>query len=241
MEALLERLVPGLSANWQGASEAEIEQIEVIAGRPLPRFYRWFLMRMGRSMGRLAYQSLDFSARKVLTSYAEELFVPHPRFLMIGHESDEIMPLHVLYDLDFPARDDARVTKRHALGGASHHQFATFREMLAWGKFLHHGVEAMPQRCSGSFVDDGGDVLAHLDPVMASLGFKKPIPSGSHCALYEGASAAMATSATPGDEPRIHFFDLGGHDVGRLRRTLGVIGTETPLEVKISRWTPPHA
>ena len=41
------RLVPDLANQWKGATEDEIARLETIARRPLPRFYRWFLMRMG--------------------------------------------------------------------------------------------------------------------------------------------------------------------------------------------------
>jgi len=205
MEELLLRLVPDLASQWQGATEDEIEQIERIAARPLPRFYRWFLMRMGHSMGPIAYPSLDFSAQKVLSCYAEVLFVPHSRFLMIGHETEEMMPLHVLYDFEHPARDDARVTKRHAMGGAIHDQFETFREMIAWGEFWMSRVNKFPQRCMGSLVNRGGDVVSLLDPVVKSLGFKTPILTGPCCTLYEGAHAAMVTNTTPGDDTEFHI------------------------------------
>lgn len=239
MEELLHRLVPNLADRWQGATEDEIEQIERIAGRPLPRFYRWFLMRMGHSMGPITYPTLDFSAPKVLSCYAEELFVPHPRFLMIGYESDEIMPLHLLYDFDYPARDDARVTKRHYLGGTVYNQYETFREMIAYGKFWMFRVEKLSQRCFGLFVDEGGDVLAQLNPLMESLGFRNPIPTGRCCALYEGTEAAMVTSSTPGDEPRIHGFHLGGNDARVVRKILGEIKMETSLKVEVKSWEPP--
>jgi hypothetical protein len=119
VEDLLLRLVPELSQQWKGATPGEIDAVEAIAGRPLPRFYRWFLMRMGQDMGPIAYPVFDFAAPTVLACYSEELFPPHPRYLMIGYSLDEIMPLHLLYDFEHPARDDARVTKRHAQGGHS--------------------------------------------------------------------------------------------------------------------------
>jgi hypothetical protein len=36
------RLVPQLSQQWRGATDDQIAEVEKIAGRPLPRFYRWF-------------------------------------------------------------------------------------------------------------------------------------------------------------------------------------------------------
>ncbi len=238
LEELLLRLVPDLATAWQGATEDEIERIEAIAGRPLPRFYRWFLMRMGHSMGPIAYPRLDFTAPKVLECYREGLFRPNPRFLMIGYESDIGMPLHVLYDFNHPARDDARVTKRHAMGGDVHDQFDTFREMIAWGKVLTYGLEVHPQRCVGMLSDVSGDVLSQLDPVMKSLGFAAPIPTGRSCAVYYRPDAGMVTSASVGEEPRFHAFRLGGSDSGRLRRILGEIATETSLELEIDEWDP---
>jgi hypothetical protein len=116
LEDFLLRVGPELAQQWKGSGPEEIAQIERIAGRPLPPFYRWFLTRMGQSMGPLAYPTLDFSAQRVLTCYAEELVAPHPRFLLIGYDSDELMPLHFFYDLDLPARTDARVMRRHAEG-----------------------------------------------------------------------------------------------------------------------------
>ncbi|WP_437855494.1 hypothetical protein [Sorangium sp. So ce363] len=100
-EALLVRIVPGLADQWQGASPDEIERIEQLAPGPLPAFYRWFLGKTGRSMGPMAYPSLDFSAQRVLWCYDEALQVaPSRRFFLIGYETDEHKQLHVFYDLE---------------------------------------------------------------------------------------------------------------------------------------------
>lgn len=238
MEELLARLVPDLANEWQGATPDEIDRIEQLAGRPLPRFYRWFLLRMGHSMGPIAYRSLDFSAPTVLSCYAEQVFVPHPRFFMIGYETDEMMPLHMLYDFNHPARDDARVAKRHSMGGDVHNGFDTFREKMAWGKVMMHSIETRAQRCVGSFRDRGGDVLLHLDPVMKSLGFETPIPTGSHCSVYVRSDASMNSRASLGEAPQFHVFQIGAVDPGRIRRILGEIATETSLEVEIDEWDP---
>jgi hypothetical protein len=239
VEEFFARLLPDLDQELRGATQDEVDRIERIAGCILPRFYRWFLLRMGEGMGPLAYPTLDFRASTVLSCYAERLFMPHPRFLMIGHETNEMMPLHALYDFEHPARYDARVVKRSPMGGAIYNRFETFREMIVWGVFRSEYVGNLKQRCRGSLTDGGGDVLSHLDPVMKSMGFVSPIPTGPCCGVYQGAGLGLATSATPGQPPRNHFFYLGGPNAGRLRRILGEIATETSLELSVDEWWPP--
>lgn len=238
-EALFLRLHPDLPFHWGGASAEELARLQAIAGRPLPRFYRWFLHRMGREMGPVEYPTLDFSASRIIASYEQGLVRAGRRFLLIGYETDEVMPLHVFYDFDYPSRDDARVVKLHFLGGAIHNMFDTFREMLTWGEFFQCRVDRLPRRCEGAF-KGSGEVVAELDPVMARLGFTKLIPTGQLCALYDRADAAMAISATPRSPPsKYHFFDFGAATTGVLRRILGTIALETRIEVKVRAWNPP--
>ena len=119
IEELLLRLMPDLADRWKGATEDEIERLETIAGRELPRFYRWFLLRMGHDPGPLDYPTLDFSVPTILSAYEEPLFPPARRFFMIGYETNDMMPLHLLYDFEREVRDDAMVTKRLSMGGPS--------------------------------------------------------------------------------------------------------------------------
>ncbi|HEX8705641.1 MAG TPA: SMI1/KNR4 family protein [Myxococcaceae bacterium] len=236
MEELLLRTVPGLAQEWKGATPEEIAQLEQIAGRPLPSFYRWFLSRMGQSMGALAYPRHDLSAQGVLTCYAEEIAHPHPRFLLIGCDSDELLPLHLFYDLDLPAREDAGVARRHSMGGELHYQFESLREMLAWSAFFRFRVGGLPQRCKGIFLGKH-PILSRLDPLMKSLGFTTPIATGAFCGLYERLDAAMHCNSTPAEES-ILSFTIGGSNSGTLRRILGEIATESSVEAKVKEWSP---
>lgn len=242
MEDFLLRVVPGIAEHWQGSTPDEIAQIERIAGRPLPPFYRWFLSRMGQSMGPLTYPRVDFSARRVLASYAENLVAPHPRFLFIGHDSDEMMSLHFFYDLDLPTRSDARVMRRHARGGERHDQFETFRELLAYGALLNGRVGRMTQRCKVMLMGNQPDLFSQLDPVMEGLGFERPVPTGAFCGLYERHDVAMVCSRTPRDKPQpFMVLRLGGSDSGTLRKVLGTIAAESSLRFEVREWDPPIA
>lgn len=251
-EALLLRLVPELSSHWEGASPEEIERMEQVAGRPLPRFYRWFLSRMGHAMGPLAYPTLDFSVGTILSCYERGLLVPNRRFLLIGYESDERNPLHLFYDFDYAVRDDARVVnsdlartslnragrRKCPLGGPLYIGFDTFREMLAWGEFFASRIEKLPQQCVGTF-RGSTDVIAHLDSVMASLSFTKPIPTGTCCGIYDRSDAAMKVRATPRDPPSPrHFFALGANDPDSAQRILDEIAAKSPIEVEVRSWIP---
>ncbi|MFE8602195.1 SMI1/KNR4 family protein [Archangium violaceum] len=240
MEELLLRVVPGLAKEWRGSSPDEIAQIERIAGRPLPSFYRWFLSRMGQSMGALSHPTLDFSAQRVLSCYAEGEVAPDPRFLLIAYESDEMMPLHLFYDFSAPERNDALVTKRGAQGGELYDMFETLREMLARSAlFAFRLLREMPQQCNGFAEGNDPDFLSRLDPVMSRLGFTQPISTGRICRLYERPDAVMICDGVPrlglGDGVP---FSLGGSSSGALRRILGEIATESSLRVSVRKWSP---
>lgn len=237
MEGLLLRTVPGLAEQWRGTTPAVIEKIERIAGRPPPPFYLWFLNCMGQSMGPLAYPTLDFSAERVLACYAQKRVKPDPRFLLIAHESDEMMPLHLFYDFKEPARDDALVTSREAQGGALANRFETLREMLAWGAVSLFRIHKAPQSCSGSLTGDEPDFLTNLDAVMSSLGFDQPISTGPLCRVYERPDAAMVCRGTPKVKlGHRRTFQLGGSSEGSLRRVLGEIATARVLELTVKQW-----
>ncbi|WP_246356934.1 SMI1/KNR4 family protein [Pyxidicoccus fallax] len=239
LEAFLLRIVPGLAEAWRGCTPEEIAQVELIAGRPLPSFYRWFLSRMGRSMGPLAYPTLDFSAQRVLACYADGLISTDPRFLLIAYETDEMMSEHLFYDFSASTREDALVTRRDAEGGPLSDMFSTLREMLARGALFRFRVRKMPQQCDGMVRGNNPDFLSHLDSAMSRLGFTKPISTGHRCRLYDRPDAAMICDGLPrgGVENRLSFT-LGGSSDGALRRILGEVAMEPSLEVKVYRWTP---
>ncbi len=239
LESLLLRIVPDLESGWQGASEREAAELERIAGRPLPAFYRWFLSRMGQSMGPMAYPTVDFSAPGVLSAYRAGQVEPHARFLLIGHEGDELMPLHYFYDLDAPARGDALVVRMLTPRDECHEQFETFREMLAWGELWSQRVEGTPQHCRGQLLDAGGALQIQLGACLERLGFRSPIETGPFCGLYERSDATLVCSGTPNDAPQAQSFGLGGHDAGVLAQVLGALSNEPSLSLTLSAWSPP--
>ncbi|MFO0650894.1 MAG: hypothetical protein U0326_32010 [Polyangiales bacterium] len=241
-EALIARLFPALPERCAGATPDAIARIERIAGRPLPAFYRWFLTRMGASMGPMGYATIDFSAARVLGCYDSGLVAPDPRHLLIGYETDESDPRHRFYDLDAPMRDDARVVERELEDTSASVKWETLREMLAWSAYLHHGLRTMPQRCDGSLSAARADLFDGLDAVMTKLGFEQPIATGGFCRLYARADAAMTLYGVPReDTARWRSFELSGPDTATLRSVLGAIAMSAQVEVAVRAWSPPLA
>jgi hypothetical protein len=238
LEELLTRIVPGSSQTWEGAPESEIDRIEAIAGRPLPPFYRWFLSRMGRSMGPLSYPTVDFSAQGILAVYAARRMAPDPRYLLIGYEHDELTPLHYFYDLDDAVRKDALVVRMLTPADETHDQFETFREMLAWGELWTQRVERAPQQCRGTLRADAA-LQARLAPVLRRLGFDVPIETGPLCALYEREDAVFLCTGTPHDTPGKQTFGLAGRDAPTLAQILSEAASDASIEVSLSAWIPP--
>ena len=122
-----------------------------------------------------------FGPRTVLSCYAEDWLLPIRDFLMIGYETDDIMPLHLFYDFEHPSRDDARVVKMEARA-APVRPVRQLSRKTDFGKFVSLRVKRLPQACEGSFDGRRGDVFSQLDAVMAVLGFSKPVTTGSNCA-----------------------------------------------------------
>ena len=239
VEELLVRIVPGLTESWQGASSAEIERLEAAAGRPLPAFYRWFLSRMGKSMGPMRYPTVDFSAQAILGAYSARHMAPDPRYFLIGFERDELTPLHYFYDLEGAQRGDALVVRMLTPRDECHEQFETFREMLAWGELWAARIEGAPQHCRGT-LRANGDLRVQLDGIARQLGFAEPIETGSCCGLYERSDATLVWTGTPNDAPGPRAFGLGGHDAAALARILAELERHQ-IEVRLSAWSPPLA
>jgi hypothetical protein len=190
VERYLLRVVPNLEADWEGATEEEIASIQALTTHPLPPFYLWFLRRMGHSMGQMAYPMADFSVQAILAAYADTEDYPieadwiKQRYLLIGYNRDEVMPLHRWYDLERRTPEDALVVHGQVNGGMTP-TFATFGEMLVWGESGTFRVYSRPQACNGSFTDEAYEPFVVLDPMMEKLGFHQPVIMGDRCRVYE--------------------------------------------------------
>lgn len=239
IEGLLLKLVPGLDKEWRGASDEEIAQIEEIAGQELPGFYRWFLSKMGASAGRLAEPLARFAAQAVIDAYENGEVDPEPPLLFLARLEDPLMPQEMFYDLRVRTRDDALVMTG-VVGDGLASTTETLREWVARTIFTKLRVHRCAQQCQGWFKDSEGDVAGKLAPLLGSLGFTCPIATGSFCGIYDRADTAMSCGIRPKPENTdMLVFELGGGDAATLRHLLGMIATQTSIEINIDEWTPP--
>lgn len=209
-EKFLLQYVPGLAESWRGATPDEIDELERRIERPLPRFYRWFLAKMGHDMGPLSWPRTDFTIAAVLEN--AESGDPN---LMIGIHDDDIMPLDTYYDLDQPARDDAHVW--NASGGP---EAETLRERLWWSWVLRFRIADLPSQRIAHI--RGPDALALLADTMERRGFVQPIRTGGGHAIFERADAAMVVRASRDDNPML-MFHLGTRDESDMQSILRAI------------------
>lgn len=240
LEALLKRLVPRCDEQWIGATDDEIEELEVQTDVELPAFYRWFLERMGRSMGPVGTSRRDLSVETVLLAYRHGAVPTGKSLLFIGREPDPVVPIHLYCDVSKPARADAMVRSFDPEGGFIKNDFETLREMIGWSVFLRFRMYRFVQRCVGTLRGERGNILAQLEPVLTALGFVKTLPSGTFLGIYERADAGITCSLTP-DETAVPymFFRFGADDEALIRSILGTINLEAGLEVEVEEWIPP--
>jgi hypothetical protein len=222
-EAFVLRHVPGLADAWRGATREEIDELERRIERPLPRFYRWFLSKMGHDMGPLGWGRTDFTIGAVL-----ERAEAGDANLMIGIAAEDIMPLDTLYDLDQPARDDAQVW--NASGGP---EAETFRERLVDAWLDEYRIDLMPSRRMGFVRGPRGDVLARLQPVMKTLGFEEPVPTGPFRGFFERDDAAMSFRSSL-DDGELFIFSLGCADETITRAVLRVVAATPSLTIEMT-------
>ena len=94
--SLVERYDPSYSRKIQGARTAEILQLEELAGHPLPSRYREFLALIGKSMGGLELEGVDFRIERITDFYQSGEWVPPAGYILFGmHEEDPYLDYYL--------------------------------------------------------------------------------------------------------------------------------------------------
>lgn len=185
-------------------------------------------------MGALSFASIDFTAGRVIETYSEEIEEPDPRYLLIGYQTDPVVPMHTWYNLDRPARHDSLVFDREIEGGLVQLSFETFHELLAWKAMFNFRLPTLPCQRKGKLRANDAGASARLSRTLCSHGFEQPISTGPYCALFDRPDAAMICRAPPQGSGADHlFFRLAAASDSSLRRILRAVEKEADLEVEL--------
>lgn len=243
LEDLLLRVVPGLTEQWEGATPEEIARIEQEADGPLPPFYRWFLARMGRSMGPI--YCMDLSVKTILELYdvpdnpddneydydEDDLEWDGP---LIGHSPDVMCPTFLYYDLSCQRHGDALVQSNHGAHAG------TLREMIAQAAMQQHVLTRFPQTVQGFFSDHntlGQTVPGQLLAALGELGFTCPIETSAYSGLFEHDAAAFVCSTalalSDADDVQFWGFEAAANDARTLMEILDAITAMTHIETSL--------
>lgn len=239
---LFQRLLPGCDQQWVGADPEEIDEYEYHIGQPLPPFYQWFLLTMGRSMGLLTHPRLDTRIETLLAIYRRGYQArrsPNATMMVVASDPDEVMPAYYYCDLSRPTRDDTLLCRSPPRGGHLQDVSETFREFLARLMFGRYMLNGRKQLCTGDFSHSSRWPLDEIEPVLKDLGFETYHRTGPRCGLYAREDVAVQCDIVPTKEPQPYiFFTLGGDELS-IRQVLGLIGTKTAVEINVNRWDPP--
>lgn len=242
LNAWLAKLLPELDQHVQPATPSDTAAMERYAGRPLPRFYRWFLARMGRDNAPFALRTMELRVGRILQAYEDGTFHRDPRFLFVGYETNTEVQEHFVYDLDHPARDDARLATMATYDEEPDWPvgYETFREFFVESIFYQYVLAEKEQQVAFIIeTEDDDTVTRHLDPFFTSMGLTSPIATGPYARFYEGerqAAIASASLDTPG--PFRMRMRVGCDTVAEARALVGHLATHDDLTLARVRWEP---
>jgi hypothetical protein len=72
---------------------------------------------------------------------------------------------------------------------------------------------------------------------LEEIGFRSLIPSGSFCAILESSNASLLLSSAPEIYSDYSFY-FGGINIADLRSILGIIETQSTINIKVYSWNP---
>lgn len=244
LERLLEKYVPDMASNWSRASDHDIATLEAIAGRELPRCYRWMLLRLGRGWADIAYGSLDLSAQAVTQGYARKAFPELEGMMCIALDTDSFQPQLRYYDLAHGTDDDAPVFEAGPEDDELSAEYETLREFIGVAVFSSQRVDTLPIRVEGIFIsEEGSSALDEFEHFVEDHGYRAPLTTGRFCTAYDDGEVAISSYSTPAASTRRDLlpFRLGGPSEGELRKFLGLLATGTSLRAHHLLWHTPTA
>lgn len=205
--ALVERYEPGYSRKIKGAQPAEIQQLEQLVGRPLPSCYREFLVLMGRDMGSLQIEEVNFQIDRVIKFYASGHWTPPEGYILFGVEKGDPC-LDYYLECMAPQAEDCPVVRFPSEGEFSREEYfypldPSLKDFLLAHAFSEKRMEAFSfdkllkpshrERPGSNLVTRPSEIARLINERARSLGFE-PMPQSSvvyHFFDHEDAALFM--------------------------------------------------
>lgn len=235
---LLEHYSPGYRHQIEGTDEWELDKLEEIFGRPLPRFYREFAQVMGQDGGPLLAHVNAYQPRWDVGQIYRVLpdsELPPRRFLFIFGDPS-VDGQHYWLDLEAPSEEGDSQVVRMPFGHDSWKTklsplHVSLREMLfVWAMSQVH-LPSFPQRAqyslrSRDLAPAGFRDAEDLARILERLGFTR-LPYPRRCMLFERADAGILLYRRPTGPG--FSFEVGMQEPEEFRRVQAIIEENTGM------------
>lgn len=203
---LVERYDPDYSRKIQGASPQEIHQLEKLVGQPLPESHREFLAQLGRDMGGLEIEGVDFHIERILKFYENGDWTPPASYILLAIQEDDPQMDYYL-ECTHPGARDCPVVRFPSAGAFSKEDYfdaldPSLNDFLLSLAFSEKCLEAFdhqrlltPSTRSGKqkpeVIGNPVEIVRVLDERAHRLGFERIAPSSVAYRFYESPEAAL--------------------------------------------------
>lgn len=233
----VECYVPDFAQQIKGCTSTELEQMEAIArevsGRPLPRFYLWFLETMGAQMGRLKppRSQIDYSAQAILTAYQSGRVRRVSGYFLVGVIDGPLEEFHLHLNLLRQTENDAPVVKMSGRMGPHDPEdelYDSLQENFAHRLFKYECVRQFHcVREGGIYADPEAEpprTAADMNSAFLKMGFERMPITGMRCPMYYRRDAAVCLWTPPTNDPDEGYaLTIGAVDERTAARTLEIL------------------
>ncbi|NMO18767.1 SMI1/KNR4 family protein [Pyxidicoccus fallax] len=241
---LVERYDPGYSRKVRGASPEEIADLEELAGQPLSECHREFLARMGRNMGGLEVEGVDFHIERITEFYRSGEWTPPPGYILLAIQEDDPQMDYYL-ECPRPGARDCPVVRFPSMGEFSKETYfypldPSLSDFLLALAFSEKRMEALEhqrlltpstghRQQEPNILSTPAALLRVLEERALRLGFKRVARSSGAYRFYESPDAALY--ARLDDEGGLRGVTVGASKVRELERISDILSNGTSLVI----------
>ncbi len=241
---LVERYDPDYSRKLRGASPEEIRDLEGLAGQPLPESYREFLTLLGKDMGGLEIEGVDFHIERILEFYRSGDWPPPKGYILFAIQEDDPQMDYYL-ECTSPGRRDCPVVRFPSMGEFSREGYfdsldPSLNDFLLSLAFSEKRMEDFElQRLltpsTGSRKQDPGlivnpvELVRVIDERAHRLGFERVASTSVAYRFYDQPDAALYVRLD--DAGGLMGVTVAARKSRELERTSDILSNKTSLVV----------